>query len=121
MLRAAGLTCIAHDDQFPQDADDVEWIPPVAQNEWFAISRDNRIKKTEEEKKIVIATGLGLFLLTQGKRTVKEMGEHFVLALPMVDRYIKRKERPFIVSVRPPRKGHKRGELYTIYPPSESN
>lgn len=107
---------MVHDNMFPQDANDVDWIPDVAASGWYAISRDNRIKNTEAEKNIVISSDLGLFLLTQGVRSVEQMASDFLLALPLIERFIRDNERPFIVSVRLPRKGYKRGELYVIYP-----
>lgn len=119
VLREGGLNCVVHDDEFPQDADDVDWIPPVASRGWYAVSRDNRIKKTEAEKDIVVSSCLGLFLLTQGKRSVEQMAAHFLLALPLIERFVRDNTPPFIVSVRPPRKGYKRGELFVIHPPKD--
>ena len=47
ILREAGARVAVHDDHFPTDAKDNEWLPAVGKNGWVVLTKDKRIKDTE--------------------------------------------------------------------------
>jgi len=119
-LRDAGLTCEVHDDHFPQKTDDVDWIPPVAARGWIAVTRDQRIRRNVEEKRAVTRAELGLLVLYENNRTTEEMAAGFILALPVIQRFVKKNQKggggAFVASVLPPSKKNKRGSVNLLYP-----
>ena len=43
-LRAAGAQVEIHDDNFPQGALDVEWLPEVGRRGWVLLPKDREIR-----------------------------------------------------------------------------
>ncbi len=49
-LRDAGISVKAHDDHFPQNALDIDWLPEVGKRGWVIITKDARIGKNQTER-----------------------------------------------------------------------
>ena len=49
-LRQAGAVVKLHDDHFPQDARDEEWLREVGRREWIVLTKDSRIRHRAHER-----------------------------------------------------------------------
>lgn len=56
-LRETGHRAEVHDDHFPQDAKDEEWLPVVGERGWLVITRDDRIRYHSLEAAAAPASG----------------------------------------------------------------
>lgn len=63
ILRAAGLHVLVHDDHFPQNAPDVEWLTAAGKNKWIVITRDERIRYRVAEKQALRRAKVRAFVL----------------------------------------------------------
>ena len=44
-LRQSGACAIAHDEEFPIDATDEEWLEEAGRRRWLVLTKDNRITR----------------------------------------------------------------------------
>ena len=98
-LRTAGEQTEAHDDLFPQDTDDVDYLGPVGQQGWVLLTKDKNIRRNELERAALIASGVACFALTSGNLRGPEMAQAFVTALPRIKRVLGRFAPPFVAIV----------------------
>ncbi|MGH7205064.1 MAG: hypothetical protein ACREI2_02520 [Nitrospiraceae bacterium] len=98
-LRDAGATVHVHDDHFPPDARDEEWLTQVGQNGWVVLTKDHRIRYRNVERAALIKAGVAAFILTSGDLQGEEMAKIFVKALPAISRFMKKHKKPFIAKV----------------------
>jgi predicted nuclease of predicted toxin-antitoxin system len=98
-LRGAGLTVHVHDDHFPIDAKDVDWLPEVGRRGWAVLTKDKAIRKRALELQALRQGGVAAFILTSGDLQGSEMGQVFVDALPKMLRLLRKQEPPFVATV----------------------
>lgn len=70
------VTVIAHDDRFPQDADDEAWLRAAGTNGWVALTKDERIRRKPGAQRAISGSGTRCFCLhpTTGMRA-EQMAE----------------------------------------------
>ena len=98
-LRQAGVEVQVHDDHFPPDARDEDWLREVGRRGWIVLTKDHRIRYRELEVAAILKARVCAFVLTGGNLQGKEMGQIFVKALPAIKRFIARNSPPFIAKV----------------------
>ncbi len=98
ILRSAGLVVERHDDHFGPTTPDEEWITRVAAEGWIAISHNERIRYTPNERDAVLRGGLGL-LLVVGKAPFPELAANFVRSYHRITAFLDRYRPPFIAKV----------------------
>jgi PIN like domain len=98
-LRSAGATVEVHDDHFPQDTVDTEWLSEVGRRRWVVLSKDVRIRRDREERSALLDAGVKAFFLTQQGLTGETMAEIFVCALAEMTRRAARSKRGFICTI----------------------
>ena len=98
-LRLAGVTVHVHDDHFPSNAKDAEWLSQVGGHEWVVLTKDHRIRYRNIERMALLKAGVAAFILTSGDLQGEEMAAIFVKALPAVSRFLKKHKKPFIARV----------------------
>ena len=98
LLRGAGLAIEAHSDHFDQACPDEEWLSFVGGKEWFAISRDQKIRYRPNEKEAVVRNRVGLFLIV-GKSKHDVLAGNFIRTLSSILRVAATLQRPFIARV----------------------
>lgn len=98
-LRDAGACVEVHDDYFPQDATDVDWLTSVGQRVWVVLSKDERIRRNPLERAAFDRALVKAFFLTQQGLSGPEMAEIFVKALPGITRRVVRQPGPFIYTI----------------------
>lgn len=98
-LRDAGARVEVHDDYFPENATDVDWLTAAGQRGWVVLSKDEQIRRNPLERDAIKAARVKAFFLTQQGLSGPEMGEIFVKALPGMVRRAVRQPGPFIFTV----------------------
>ena len=100
ILRAAGVQVMVHDDHFPQNARDADWLTAVGRKTWIVITRDERIRyRTAEKQAIRRAKVRAFFLAAQGDLRAEMLAEIFLKALPKVRAIAARESAPFIAKI----------------------
>lgn len=84
-LRQIHPNVIAHDDVFPQDADDEVWLREAGRRRWIVLTKDERIRRKPGEQRAVAESAVRCFVLhpTKGMRA-EAMAEALVQALPRI-------------------------------------
>lgn len=98
-LRDAGARVEVHDDHFPENATDVDWITGAGQRNWIVLSKDEQIRRNPLERDAIEQARVKAFFLTQQGLSGPEMGEIFVRALPGMVRRATRQPGPFIYTI----------------------
>lgn len=98
-LRAAGEAVEVHDDHFPIDCGDDEWIASVTAKGWIILSKDKRVRKRSGHLQALRAAGACVFVLTSGDTKGTENAEAFVVALDRMKRISAKYARPLIATV----------------------
>ena len=98
-LRAAGATVEVHDDHFPQDTPDVDWLKEVGRRGWVVLSKDVRIRRNHIERAALEAAKVRAFFLTQQDITGPEMARLFTSVLPGMTNRAVAQPAPFIYTI----------------------
>lgn len=98
-LRQAGAAVEIHDDHFPPNAKDEEWLREAGKKGWTVLTKDRRIRHRTPELAALIKAGVRVFVLTAGDLQGAEMAAIFVKALPAINRCSARNTPPFIARV----------------------
>lgn len=98
-LRAAGADVRAHDDCFPQNATDVEWLETAGRRGWVVLTKDDAIRRHPHEREMIEAANVRAFVLTRQNLSGPEMAEIFVAALPQIRRRCASTTPPFICAL----------------------
>ena len=98
-LRNANCEVRVHDELFPQDATDEEWLREVGRNGWIVLTKDKNIRFRELEKQALVSSKARAFVLTARDVTGAEMAQIFVGALPKMLKILERTPGPFLARV----------------------
>ena len=98
-LRAAGHRVVVHDEEFPQDALDGEWLPLVGERGWVVLTKDRQIRTRKNEIAALIQARVAAFVITRADLTGPEMAKALVAALPAMLRALAKRARPFVAKV----------------------
>lgn len=98
-LRAAGVEVHIHDDHFPQDTTDEEWLLEVGRQGWIVLTKDDRIRYRPQERAALIHANVRAFVLVGGNLSATAMAEIFVRALPAMQHFVDRYPPPFIARI----------------------
>ena len=98
-LRQAGATLHIHDDHFPSDAKDEDWLAQAGQRGWIVLTKDHRIRYRHVERLALMKAGVAAFILTSGDLQGEEMAQIFVKALPHITRFLQKHAKPFIAKI----------------------
>jgi predicted nuclease of predicted toxin-antitoxin system len=100
ILRAAGLKIEVHDDHFPQNATDPEWLTAVGGKNWIVVTRDERIRyRAAEQQAIRRAKVRAFVLVAHGDLRADTLAEIFLRALAKIRTIAVKQKPPFIVKI----------------------
>lgn len=88
-----------HDDHFPPNARDEDWLKVAGPKGWFVLTKDQRIRYRAVELNALRNAKVGAFVLTAGGIEGTEMAEIFVKALPAILRVAANNATPFIAII----------------------
>jgi predicted nuclease of predicted toxin-antitoxin system len=98
-LRAAGAKVEVHDDHFPPDAKDQDWLFEVGRKAWIVLTKDKRFQNRILELKAIARSRARVFKLTAGTLQGPEMAVIFVKAMRKMERTALSNSGPFIATV----------------------
>lgn len=98
-LRKAGAIVEVHDDHFPQEAEDVVWIPAIAAHGWVLITRDQNIRYNALERAAYEAARLRGYIVTGKGMGGAEFAELMVACLPEMTRKVSRAQGPLLYTI----------------------
>ncbi len=98
-LRATGITVLTHDDHFPENTLDADWIPKVAKWGWVILTKDASIARNPLERQAVARAKIRMFTLASAELTGEEIAIAFQKALNPMLKFIKKNDPPFIAKV----------------------
>lgn len=83
---------------YPQDLDDVVWIPQVAAKGWVILTKDRRIRRFGIEVRAMLNARARCFTLGRGGYTAQQMAEIILFHRPTIERLCNRRP-PVIAQV----------------------
>ena len=101
ILAAAGIRVHRHDDHFPQDCSDEEWLTEIGKRGWVAITRDQRIRYKPNELQSVIDARATLLILV-GKAPFPVLAANFVNSIDRIAEFLDQHQPPLIAKVKRP-------------------
>jgi uncharacterized protein with PIN domain len=99
LLRGAGAVVELHDDHFPTDCGDDEWIAKVTARDWIVLTKDRRIRNRGGHLDALRRAGAIAFILTSADTTGAENARALVQALDRMRRIAAKYARPVIATV----------------------
>jgi predicted nuclease of predicted toxin-antitoxin system len=98
-MRDAGVVVHIHDDLFPQDAKDEEWLPVVGHQGWIVLTKDARIRYRPQERAALLHAQVRAFVLVGKNLSGPALADICVKALPAIRRFVARYDPPFIARI----------------------
>lgn len=98
-LRNFGIAVEIHDDHFPKDAQDIDWLPEVGKRQWVILTKDARIGKNQLERIAVTTAGIKMFTLASQNLTGKDMADIFLKSITKMQEFVRQHPAPFIAKV----------------------
>ena len=98
-LRKAGAIVEVHDDHFPQETEDLVWIPAVAARGWVLITRDQNIRYNALERAAYRSARLRGFIVTGKGMGGAEFAELMVACLPRMTRKVAHAQGPLLYTI----------------------
>jgi len=98
-LRQASAHVEVHDDHFPKDAPDAEWLAEAGQRKWIVLTKDKRMRHRILEVATIARARVRVFTLTAQDLQGFEMAAIFVKALPKMSGFALGNPPPFIATV----------------------
>ncbi len=84
-LRQAGESVIVHDEYFPQNTRDEQWLERAGKEGWIVLSADKRIRYRANELNALKTAGVRAFILTtKSQMTGAQMSAAFVAAISAI-------------------------------------
>lgn len=100
VFEAAGHSIELHDDHYPQDMEDIAWMPLVGEKGWIVVTNDMAIAKRHPmELKTLYECNLAAFILTNMSLSGPDKAAAFTKAMRKIERLARSEKRPFIATV----------------------
>jgi hypothetical protein len=98
-LRRNSVQVEIHDNHFPQDAPDKDWLSEVGKRGWIVLTKDDRIRYRPMELEAYRSNKVRVFIFGSGEMKAQEMADAFVKALPRIFRVALRRQGPFFARI----------------------
>ena len=98
-LREASIPFIVHDDKFPKDCADVDWLPVVGREGWVVITRDKNIRRKPNELQAFKTANVVAFALASGNASAEDTARLVVGLYPQILRKVRGANPPAMFSV----------------------
>ena len=99
VLKNSGIAVEIHDDNFGQNAQDVDWLPEIGRRGWVVLTKDAKISKNHLERMAVTNAGIKMFTLASQNLSVKEMADIFLKSITKMQEFVRTHPAPFIAKV----------------------
>ena len=98
-LKEKGISVEIHDDHFPKDAKDTEWLPIVGVKQWVIFTKDKNIGKNTLEKMAVARAKIKMFTFASQKIKGEEMAETLLKSITKIQEFVRKNDAPFIAKI----------------------
>lgn len=98
-LREMGLSVVAHDEHFPQNCPDEEWLRVVGSQGWIVLTRDTRIRTRSLEIQAFAEANVLGFVLTAKNLSGEGTARAFQLAVSRMQQAALDETRPAMFAV----------------------
>lgn len=98
-LRDKDLFVEVHDDHFPPDAKDEEWLAKIGDRGWIVLTKDRKFHNRVLEIAAIANSRVRVFKLTAANIQGQEMAAIFVKAISKIERVAAGNPAPFIATV----------------------
>lgn len=98
-LIETGASVVIHDDHFPQNTTDEEWLNVVGKKGWIVLSKDNRIRYRLNEISALRSAKVLAFILVAKNATGEEMAQIYLKAYKRMCMLADGEKRPSIFTV----------------------
>lgn len=98
-LREIGVSVEVHDDHFPSNAKDEDWLSEVGRRGWVVLTKDRRFHTRELELTAIANSKTRVFKLTAANIQGSDMARIFVQAIRKISRVAIGNSTPFIATV----------------------
>jgi predicted nuclease of predicted toxin-antitoxin system len=99
-LRAAGYEAIWGDDEFEQNAKDLEWLPAIASEGWVLLTKDAAMRYNREEREAILESGMRCFVLASANLPARQQTDVLLSCMPTFLDMLTKESGAFIASVR---------------------
>lgn len=99
VLTKAGITVALHDDHFPDNAQDVDWLPEVGKKGWVILTKDSSIINNKLERIAVASANVKMFTLTSQNLSGEDMANVFLSAIEKMEDLVRKNQAPFIAKI----------------------
>ena len=98
-LTKAGATVEIHDDHFPQNIRDEEWLIDVGNRHWVVLTKDERIGYRTSQLFSIAQANVRVFVLASTNLSGDAIALTFVNTLSQMTRFALNNQPPFIAKV----------------------
>jgi PIN like domain len=98
-LRAAGATVEIHDEHFPPDTRDEDWLVEVGNRHWVVLTQDKNIRYHDSEILSIAQANVRVFVLASTHLSGDANALTFVNTLPIMTKFALNNQPPFIVNI----------------------
>ncbi len=98
-LRAAGAIVEIHDEHFPQNMRDEEWLIEVGNRHWVVLTKDKKIADRTSEILSIAKANVRVFVLASTDLSGDANALTFVNTLPRMTEIALNNQPPFIVNI----------------------
>lgn len=98
-LKALGLAVEIHDDHFPRDAEDRDWLAVVGSKGWIVLTKDKKIQYRPLEQEALRVSGARAFVLVADGLRGADICDLFVKSIPGMERILRGRRGPFIARI----------------------
>ena len=98
-LREAGATVEIHDEHFPQDMRDEDWLIEVGNRHWVVLTQDKNIRYRTSQILSIAQANVRVFVLASTHLSGDVNALTFVNTLPRMTEFALNNQPPFIVNI----------------------
>ncbi len=98
-IHGQGITVEVHDDHFPQDALDKDWLPEVGKKGWLVLTADENIGRRQIELFAVNDYSVKLFVFVPSKMNARGRNAIIVDSLLSIVKVAEKNQAPFIAKI----------------------
>jgi PIN like domain len=98
-IRELGYSVVTHDEVFPQDTKDIEWLSVVGKHRWPIISLDRNITTNLAEIQALITARVHAFFVNIRSPNGPKVAKSVVAAIPAIIQIVQREQPPLIATI----------------------
>lgn len=99
LLKSSNIDFKIHDDHLPQNANDESWVKLCSENNWIAITLDNRLQHNMPVKLTAKENPTAIFVINSGNMRGVELGELLVNNYEKIIKFTLKSKKSFLATL----------------------